>query len=285
MSWFDAKEAPKSRSARRMRVVVLNDSGRIGGAERALTQLARNLDPDEFEIVVVCPKDGPLSERLANHGIQVITMDLSYFSLKKRSSYINYLNSVSQLYRLIKKLRVDILHCNSCRAGHWGVPLSWLLSVRTICHVRDSQYTRATKFLLKHAPSRVELIAISMAIKNALQSAQIPESRIRVIYNGEDSEFYRPDILNDLVEREFPSTKGRLKIGVVGRIVEWKRHIDLIEAAGLLKQKLNLHVFVVGELWGEDSADLSNVLHNRIRVLGLTERVPLWVSARMFGKS
>jgi UDP-N-acetylglucosamine:LPS N-acetylglucosamine transferase len=162
----------------KLRVLILHDSARIGGAEGSLVQLARNLDRSRFEVIVVCPKEGPLVQKLRKDSIHVIPLELSYFSLKTRSSYIRYFQSLFRLWRLVNKLRIDIVHCNSCRAAHWGVPLSWLLSVRTICHVRDSRFTRATQFFLKHAPATVNLVAVSAAIKSAVQSVGVRETRI-----------------------------------------------------------------------------------------------------------
>ncbi len=256
----------------KLRVLILHDSARIGGAEGSLMQLARNLDRSKFDVFVVCPKEGPLVQKLRDSCVDVIPLELSHFSLKTRSSYIRYLQSLVRLWWLVKKLRIDILHCNSCRAAHWGVPLSRLLSVKTICHVRDSRYTRATQFFLKHASGTVELVAVSAAIKRAVQSVGVRETRIRVIHNAEDVRTYRPDASVNVLAREFVCTEKRFKIGIIGRIVEWKRHIDLIEAVGSLRSKIDFQVFIVGELWDEDST-LTKTLQDRILSLSLENRV------------
>jgi glycosyltransferase involved in cell wall biosynthesis len=257
----------------RLKIGILNDSARIGGAERGLIQLAQNLDSKQFEVIVVCPGDGPLIDKLRKAAISVISMDLSYFSIKRPSSYLKYLRSLVSLYYLIKELRLDILHCNSCRAAHWGIPLSRVLSIQTICHVRDNQYTKATRFLLRHAPENVTVVAVSKATKRAVHAVGVPESKITVIYNGEDSGPYFRETITDLLNEEFPESKKRLKVGIIGRIVPWKRHIDLIEAAGLLREKVDLHVFIVGELWDGENTALSKLLHDRIDSLRLGERV------------
>ena len=112
---------PTMEPAKKIKIAFLNDSSRIGGAERSLAFLIKNLNPAVFESIVICPKGGPLIEELASQNIKVIARDINHFSRKHR--VFNYVVSLFKLLYLIKKLRIDIIHCNTIGAAHWGLPI------------------------------------------------------------------------------------------------------------------------------------------------------------------
>lgn len=255
----------------KLKVVFLADSATIGGAEHSLTLLVKNLNRQVFETTVICPIKGQLIDELAPAGISVAPMDINYFSRKGRP--LKYFLSLLKLIQLLKRLGPDIIHCNSVRAAHWGIPLGHLMSVRTICHVRDLRYTRFSSFLLKYASRGTEFIAISRCVKRALASMGIRDSQITLIYNGVDSTVYSCDIPRSDFEQEFSSSKDKLTIGVIGRIVEWKRHIDVIEAVGRLADRIDLRLFIVGELWHDPASDFWKQILSRILALGLNDKV------------
>jgi glycosyltransferase involved in cell wall biosynthesis len=119
----------------------------------------------------------------------------------------------------------------------------------------------------------VRFIAISSTVKESLNLVGIKNSQIIVIYNGLDINVFNPNVSPQSFEHEFPEYKERFKIGMLGRIEGWKRHIDVVEAIGLLAKQLDLHLFIVGEIWRENESDLWKFLQSRISKLRLTERV------------
>jgi glycosyltransferase involved in cell wall biosynthesis len=148
------------------------------------------------------------------------------------------------------------------------------LPIRTICHIRDLRFTKFTLLITKYANKTTEFIAISEETKRRISNIMRKrELKIEVIYDGENTELYHPDTPTDVFERDFPPNKNKLKIGIIGRINEWKRHIDVIEAAGLLTNRLDLQVFIVGELWECPTSEFWKKLQSRIITLGLSDRV------------
>jgi glycosyltransferase involved in cell wall biosynthesis len=110
-------------------------------------------------------------------------------------------------------------------------------------------------------------------VKESLNLVGIKNSQIIVIYNGLDINVFNPNVSPQSFEHEFPKYKERFKIGMLGRIEGWKRHIDVVEAMGLLVKQLELHLFIVGEIWRENESDLWKFLQSRIIHLGLMDRV------------
>ena len=96
---------------------------------------------------MICPKGGPLVEELRSQRIEVIARDINHFSRKHR--VFNYVVSLFKLLYLIKKLRIDIIHCNTIGAAHWGLPIGYILSKRIVCHIRSSCYTKFSSFVVR----------------------------------------------------------------------------------------------------------------------------------------
>jgi glycosyltransferase involved in cell wall biosynthesis len=255
---------------KKLRIGFLNDSSRIGGAEKSLAFLIKNLNSSVFESVVICPKGGPLIDELASQNIHVIARDISRFSRKHR--VFNYVASLFKLLYLIKKLRIDIIHCNTIGAAHWGLPIGSLLSRPVVCHIRSSSYTKFSSFVVKfYKHSR--FIAISHFVKQSLTDVGVPDDKIAVVYNGVDTDLYNPDKLSTNYQKEFEKYREVLKIGVLGRIETWKRHIDVLEAAGMIRESLRFHLFIVGEVWDQKDLSLLQMLKSRINDLRLNNHV------------
>lgn len=249
-----------------LRVLFLNDSARIAGAEKSLALLAGNLDASRFEKAVVCPP-GPYSAYLKERQIPVIESELYYYA--RRTGLRRYLHSLLKLVSLVRSFRPDIIHCNSYRAAHWGIPLALLLGVRVVCHIRDARYTRWSAWLMKHSPRSVRFIAISSAVRQALLSVGVDSARIDVIHNCSDLKAFYPGVMpaSDIV------AKRGLRLGVFGRIEERKRVVDAVEAVGLLDESVDPHLFIVGDAWTENGAAVERALRSRIRELGIENRV------------
>ena len=259
------------RSQRKIKIAFLNDSSRIGGAERSLALLIRNLNHKLFETLVICPKEGPFIEELERQNINVIPMDINHFSRKHRP--FNYIISLFKLLYIIRRLKVDIIHCNSIRAAHWGVPIGKILSKKTFCHIRSSDYTKFSSFIVRSISKDSEFIAISKFVKKSLRDRGVLDNKITIIYNGVDDDLYSPYISLEIFEREFPIYKKVLKIGIIGRIEDWKRHIDVIEATGIIKKDIDFHLFIVGEVWNSKDFNILQTLKSRIIDLELENRV------------
>jgi len=250
-----------------IRVAFLNDSARIAGAEKSLALLVQNL-PDWVNPLVVCPP-GEYADFLAASGVRnVKTARVSHYN--RANGYLRYMVSLVKLARILLNFGVQIIHCNSYRAGHWGIPLAYLLGLQTVCHVRDSHYTRFSTLLMKRAGNRVHFIAISNAVKEALVKVGVAPEKVSVIYNGTDVRSFRPGLQPARFLRESPVS---LNLGIFGRIEERKRHIDAIEALPLIRKHADSHLYIVGDAWKESGQAVEKWLQERIVQLGLGRHV------------
>ena len=250
-----------------IRVAFLNDSARIAGAEKSLALLVQNL-PDRIVPLVVCPP-GEYAGFLTASGVSHVRT-ATVWHYRRASGYLRYMASLVKLARILLKFGVEIIHCNSYRAGHWGIPLAYLLGVRTVCHVRDCHYTRFSTMMMKRAGSRVHFIAVSNAVKEALVGAGVMPQNISVIFNGTDVRNFHPGVSPARLVRD---GSPRLNLGIFGRIEERKRHLDAVEALAIVRREVDAHLYIVGDAWRDSGKVVEEWLLERTSQLGLAPHV------------
>ena len=261
-----------------MRVVFLVRSLNYGGAERQLLLLAKGMDKNRFEPVVLCfYGGGPLQTELLQAGIRVI-------SLNKRNRW----DVAGFLWRLAHKvieLKPDVLH------GYLPVPnfLAALLkllypSMRVVMGVRTSgkdldryDWTyRASFWLERLFAGLADLVILnSQAGKAAYVKKGFRPEKMTVISNGIDTGIYSP---NREAGRELREEWGvpatAVMIGIIGRLDPMKGHAIFLQAAARLDSP-RLRFAVVGDGAQAYRQDLVNLSDS----LGLANRL-VWAASR-----
>jgi glycosyltransferase involved in cell wall biosynthesis len=103
----------------------------LGGAQKQLLSLIRNLNKDKFNIFLFTARDGLLmDDALAIAGL---TVERAHF-LERRLNLLKDMLAIVEIYRFIKKNRIDIVHSHSSKAGVIGRLASWLAKVKIIIH-------------------------------------------------------------------------------------------------------------------------------------------------------
>jgi glycosyltransferase involved in cell wall biosynthesis len=105
-------------------------------------------------------------------------------------------------------------------------------------------------------------VPVSHAVADSLRRIGIPEEKIRVIHNGLVDPVPDPRTTRHAV--------NGLRIGIAGRIGEYKGHDDLLEAFGLLRAK---HATVELHIFGTGTPEYESKLKRRAEELGVSSRV------------
>ena len=227
-----------------------------GGAERFILDLIRNLDQNLFSPTLVLFSHGGFFEAAARQaGIDLII-------LRKRFKFdpINFF----KLYRVVKKLKPDIVHTQlggdiygRLAARMLAVPV--IVSTEQNVQIGESGLIRCLKTWT--AKFAAKIVAISQAVKaDALKRYGLPETKMELIYNGLETGKF-------LLTESRPKS-DKIIFGSVGRLTAQKNYSLLIEALAELPD-YNWELRLVGE--GELRPDLER----RISELGLTGRVKL----------
>lgn len=228
------------------KILYVNGSSNIGGAEVSLFNLVNKLDREHFAPVVAIPSGGQFFDKLKKTGIDIKILSLGEFSRKK---IFSFLFPTIKLTNLIKKERIDLVHANSIYIAEQSYFAAKLAGVPCICHVRDlAPVLGAGVLRLAAFKNTQKIIAISEAVKKDLvEKLHVPENKIIRIYNGVDTEEFSPDICPDKFRSEFNLGSKKL-IGMVGRFSPEKgQEIFLRAAEEVLKVYNDVKFVIVGD--------------------------------------
>jgi glycosyltransferase involved in cell wall biosynthesis len=278
-----------------MKVLYVNPSSHLGGAERSLLDVicaSRSQDSSIEITVLITAGDGPLVTELAALGVKVILLELPRSiarlgdsdlsangnKLVALLSLIGKLSVLADLGRYWQKLRQavtqispDLVHSNGLKTHLLIASLG--LNRPIIWHLRDFVGSRLLiKQLLKLFVSRATVaIAISQAIADDWQSV-FPQLPIQVVYNAIDIDKYRaiPQVRSD-----------ELKIGLVATYALWKGHDVFIDAIGRIaqyrpEQQSTVKFYIIGGAIYETAR--SQHSRDRLQQLAHTHQVGDWLT-------
>ncbi|MCZ7557092.1 MAG: glycosyltransferase family 4 protein [Bacteroidia bacterium] len=233
------------------RLCVLECSADMGGVQHSTLNLLRCLDRTVWDVVVVLPLEGPLTQELGKLGLafQLLPMrPLASTSrwtdgLQRRPAPLAWLRNalalvtaLPALVRLLRTLRAEVLYSKGLQSHLLGGLAAWIARIPCVWHVQDVISERHAGINVRimdllAACFATKLIADGRAI--AGQYSQRIRGRTEMILNGVDTGLFEPG--------NSPQTRGELGIpehalciGHVARVTPWKGQAALLEAFLLL---------------------------------------------------
>lgn len=270
-------------AARPVRVVVLDHTAQLGGAELALLRTCAALDPARVDVTVVLFADGPLAGRLRDAGVAVRVLPLDPRIARTDraaagSSAAGALRSVAatwpfvvRLARLIRSLRPDVVHTTSLKADLIGLPAAALARRPLVWHVHD----RIAEDYLPAPVARVLRVAARRGPRHVVVNSRATAATLLPLPRGWTLAYpgLAPEqVAADPAARPAPAEPV---IGLVGRVSPTKGQREFVEACALLADRFPSARFrVVGApLFAE--AAYADELEALVAQRGLTERVEL----------
>jgi glycosyltransferase involved in cell wall biosynthesis len=225
----------------RVKLVLLIRDLRIGGAERQLVTLAKNLDRTLFDVSVVCLyNEGEFAHELRDARVPVIAL-----AKKGRWDIPRFL---WRLLRVLRTLEPDILHSYLTVQNLLTILVKPALPMtQTVWGVRASNITsRQHDDWLAGVSIRLEallsrfanlIIFNSNAGRDYNLSVGFSGVRSAVIPNGIDTERFSPDpISGSRMRASWQIPKESFLIGIVGRLDPMKDHATFLRAAAMFAQ-------------------------------------------------
>jgi glycosyltransferase involved in cell wall biosynthesis len=220
-------------SAERIRVLIVNSTLHIGGAERVSACLAQYLDRRRFELTACFLKEmGLVGEEMLRNGVELIPLPGSK-GKGKRDRFTSL-----KLLDLLKTRRIQVLHTHDMH-GFMDACICKLL-LPSLRHVhtfhfgnyphRDLRYKLIERILWR-VPDR--LVAVGHEQARTIRTLyNIPEQRMTVLWNGVDAP--KPDIAPEI--RALLVNEKRPVIGSISTLTTQKGLHHLLNAAAILKQ-------------------------------------------------
>jgi len=224
----------------------------IGGMENGVVNLINNLPDDRFEHTVVCVEDfSDFRQRIVNPQVQVLAM---------HRSRIGTWPLRRQLYQLFASRRPSIVHSRNMSGLDALLPAR-LAGVPTLHSEHgfdvdnlDGKARKPIWLRRLHAPLVKRYVTVSRNLQDLLvKDVGIAPSRIRQIYNGVDTDRFKPAAQRplDLLPAGFAGPDAFI-IGTVGRAQAIKDQATLIQAFAALRatrldQADRLRLLIVGD--------------------------------------
>lgn len=277
----DAAHATGDRGAAgepRLRVVYIDHVARMSGGEIALLRLLPALSHDVAAHVVL-GEEGPLAAALeeAGVGVEILPMDHGLRDVRRdqvspgRIDLIRLLRLARYVWVLrarLRALRPDIVHTNSLKSALYGGVAGRMAGIPVVWHIRDriaEDYLPRPAVWLVRVLSRW-LPSIIVANSQTTLSTLPATHRTAVLYNP---------VVPDVAPDPGPSherNQGPLRIGVVGRLSEWKGQHVFLRAFAQAFPDGEEEAWIIGSaMFGED--DYEGNLRSQAVALGISQRV------------
>ena len=261
------------------RILFVDQSAEIGGAELSLLDIARH---HAANATVVLFRPGPFQALLERSGVTTALLEVGpdLLNIRRDAGALwrtvpSLLAATSRLVRLGRGH--DLLYANTQKAFVVAALAGAWLRRPVVWHLRDilsAEHFGTTQLRLVTALARlphVRVIANSEATAAAFRAAGGGRGALTVIANGLDPAAYTPPLVpapGDL-RRELGLSADLPVVGLFGRLAEWKGQHVLLAALGRLNGVQGL---IVGDaLFGEDA--YRNRLHEVAARTGFGQRV------------
>jgi glycosyltransferase involved in cell wall biosynthesis len=258
---------------RSLRVLMLIDEvGSMGGAERFAYQLTAHLDPSRFEPTVCLtrparrPHNFAAIEDLEGRGVEILRLD--------RSSRAQ-LDPWRRLIAFMRDRPFDVLHSHKFSSNVWGALIAPRVKVAAfVAHEQTWSYRGKPhrRWLDRYLIARRAdaFVAVSSEDRRRMVSIEhVPEGKTRVIYNGVPDP-PPPDTARDIRD-ELGIGSDQPVLGTVAVLRPQKALDVLLRAADILRREFpNLRVLIAGK--GVPEAEETR-LRRMAAELGLEETV------------
>jgi glycosyltransferase involved in cell wall biosynthesis len=259
-----------------VKIVYLNPSGGLGGAERCLLDIMAGVRETEaaHELHLVTSADGPLVARAERLGVRVTVLPMpkelvelgdsmmtgvsrgrAILQLTRRGAKAGWATwqYAASLRSTMKRLRPHLIHSNGIKF-HLLAGMAQTSAAPLIWHIHDFLSLRPLMArTLRLASARVRgAIAVSQAIQRDGQKV-LPCVPVDFVYNAIDTEEFSPRPIPgawlDHVAGLPEASPGTVRFGLVATYARWKGHEILLKAAAQLlkcRQQPPARFYIIG---------------------------------------
>lgn len=263
----------------RKKILYVITKSNWGGAQRYVFDLVSHLQKNKFstqggpssgwDVSVALGGDGLLAQKLREYGTMIYHSEF----LGRDIAFGKDIKSFLELYQLFKKVRPDVVHLNSSKAGGVGALAARMAGVQKIIFTahgwpfleKRNLLARASVWLFSWLTALLSHTIIVVSDYDLRVAKRMPfvGGKVVRIYNGIDQSMQFGS--GEKIRTAFPP--GTTITGTIGELTANKNQQALIEEA---RRDPALHVALVGE--GEERT----ALEKKIQKYHLEKRVKLF---------
>ncbi len=217
-----------------MRVLFLNDTSLVSGAERCLLDLLAELD-DAVQPFVACPR-GPLADAVAGLGVTVLPIpevagSLRLHPLHTPRALAGLAASAARVRRLARAHRVELIHANTLRSCLVAAAARRIGGPPFVAFVHDAlDDGRAARMTSRAVRAQASLIFANSAYSAGRFGLSPDDRRLRVVFNPIDLACF------DVARHAGVDERARLGLepddlvlAIVAQITPWKGQREALE--------------------------------------------------------
>jgi glycosyltransferase involved in cell wall biosynthesis len=254
-----------------VRVVFLNPSGELGGAETALLEMLAALRAARptWTLALIASADGPLVERAAALHVQSLALKFPLslarlgewgrrgsFGARLRfgaaigSAAAPTLQYASRLRHRLNELKPDIVHTNGLKMHLLGARCR-PPAAKLVWHLHDYPRSRPlTAALLRAQSDRcADVIANSESVAADTRMLLGPRVPVQTVHNSVDLDRFSPKgprLDLDALAKLPPLAHGALRVGLLGTFARWKGHDVFLRALAQIRAA-GVRGYIIGE--------------------------------------
>ena len=233
----------------------------IGGAESYVASVARNLKQRDYN-VYIASAGGMLAQQLQKEGIK------HFFVPIRLNKYL----AAFMLKRIVKKYNIDLIHANSEAAGTAAVVMRDRYNLKLpLIYTAHGILPSADKTCINECD---RIIAVSKFSAEQAVKQGYDAKRINVIYNGIDTDRFRPNRQDKAaLRKKYNIPHDAFVMAITSRIknLRNKGHKHLIDIVHEYKEASSWHLVVIGK--GRGLSQLKQLVNeyniaDRVHLLG-----------------
>lgn len=225
-----------------MRVLYVNHTAHVSGAEEALCDLLRAL-PASIEPVAAAPR-GALTERLDAlsvpwHEIPATDGSLRLHPLHTPRAVGELVRAGAAVGGLARRVGAEVVHANSIRAGLAALAAPARGAPRPLVHVHDCLPPGPVSSLTRAAIGRRAGVVLANSRHTARRFAtRAQRGEPRVAYYGVDTERFDPARIDPAAARaRLGVGEGEVVAAVVGQLTPWKGQDHAVRILARLREE------------------------------------------------
>ena len=254
----------------RPKVLLFFEYATLNGGEFSMLAMLESPGRTEFEFVAAAPASGMLTPRLERCGVRVLPLALR--DAQDRKLPIEQINS--HLVELVTRVSPDLVHSNSLSMGRMVGRIASQLPVPCTSHLRD--IIKLSKTAVSDLNRNAGLIAVSNATKQFHAEQGVLPEKLQVIYNGVDSEQFRPAPATGILKQELGLGAGDVLLANIGQICLRKGQTLLARAAVKLADEFpEANYLFIGQRHSkkDESVAYEDAIRRTFRQAGIEDRL------------
>jgi glycosyltransferase involved in cell wall biosynthesis len=182
--------------------------------------------------------EGTLTDRLREAGVRVVS--------PRRAIAPNTAANALYCMRTLQELAPDIVHLNGLDGGPILVA-ALAQGVPIVVHARNAVFSLYEEY----CRSAAHVIAVSEFVKRGLSSLGTPDSRITVVYDEADPDWFSPSTVDRSHARHvLDIPDDAFVVGMIARFAPYKRHDVMIRAIEYARARVpNIYLLLKGEVF------------------------------------